>query len=472
MARYEVFIPAKPGTDGDSVTVEVDASSWLLALRTGMKQIGEQGDSLGSIMCENRPDGTVVVKDPNSRRMFRIKEAVAGEVPDAVAEGEAKRKEEEEARRLREEAERKAREHEEARKALAEKIRSEKEAAEHAKAEREEAERRRKEEEERRKKEEEEKRKREKEEAARRAEEEEKLKKSEEEAAKEAIKRAEEERRKQEDEKRKKREEEEKRRQEEEIKREAKEQQRQKQVALEAAKAAKEREEAERELKRREEEAKRAKKVAAESAEGQSKEVRVTRTKVTQEEIDAQMGEIAVDEESFDVDEALSDLFMDTMDLPLMNEDDAPGFVLDLAMAKLKAEAGSVILSDINSSLSDLYFAAAVGEVADQLGDIRIPRGKGIVGFSVQYSCNLSVSDVNSNPNFYKDVAEKTGYETRSILCVPIRNEERTFGAIELVNKIDSNKWTTGEVNVIDFLAGKLAERLQRVHDEVSLDLK
>ncbi len=576
MPRYEVFIPAKPGTDGQSTTVEVEASSWLLALRSGMKEIGEQGDSLASIMCENRPDGTVVVKDPTSRRMFRIKECAEDAGAKVTSEQIAQQREQEEAEaaRLREEAEKAAKERELAEKELQEKIAREKEAEEKARREREEerqrkakeeqerkakeeaeakakeeAERKTKEEAEQKAKEEAERKAKEeaeqkaKEEAERKAKEEAERKAKEEaerKAKEEAEKKAKEEKeqlakeeaeakakeeterkakeeaeqkakeeaerkakeeaeqkakeeaerkakeeaeRKAKEEAERKAKEEAERKAKEEAERKAKEEEerkqkdkeerkRQKETAKKAAKAAKEREEAERKLKKIREKEEQAKKAAADSQEGKSREIKVTHSRLTAAEIEQVFGEAEDIQEPFDVEDVLSDLFLDVMDIAEMDERAATDFVLDLAMNAIAAEAGSVILSDINSALHDLHFAAAKGKVAEQLKSIRIPRGRGIVGFSVQVGCAMAVNDVDQNPNFYRAVADKTGYTTRSILCVPVQHDERTYGAMELINKKDSNRWTPGELSVLQFLAGKLGEHLNRFHEAVPLDLK
>jgi len=397
MAQYEVFIPAKPGTDGRSVTVEVEASSWLLALRSGMNQIGEQGESLASVMCENRSDGTIVVKDPSSRRMFRIKELVIEQTVEESAAIEKQRADDEaQASVLREQAEKAAKEEVEAKKQLEKMVAEQKKAEEAALKEKMEAEKQQK------------------------------------------LQEAEKKQR--------------------EI------------TAKAAAQASMQKASAERAVRDSERKSIEAKRKAAESATGSARKVKVTKAAMKPEEVIAKIGVMEEVTETFDVDTVLADLFMETMDIMDMDQDESVNFILDLALNTIKAEAGSIILSDVNSILSDLYFAAARGQVADALTHIRIPRGKGIVGFTVSAGCTLAVSDVNQNPNFYKGVAEKTGFESKSILCVPIQGGERTYGAVELVNKVGSNKWTPGEMSVVQFLAQKLGEHLNVFHDNVSLN--
>ncbi len=420
MATFDVFIPAKPGTDSQNVTVKVEATSWLLALRAGMKQIGEQGETLSSIMVENRPDGSVIVKDPSSRRVFKIIPSTS----DAASnrnDDEIRKREEEEAHKLREEAERKAREREEAERLLKEKEKAAREAEEALRREKAEEDERR-----------------------RRAEEEQKQAA---EAAEEALRKAEEEKRRLEEEEKKRRE----------------------TAARKAAEAAKAEKEARRTLKEKKAVEEKALKAAMDAAEGSERTISITTSAVnpTDEVIN-----VEEPKSEFDVNEVLAELFMASMDILEMQADDAVNFILDMLMKYIHTEASSIILSDFSSTMCDLYFAAARGRVADKLADIRIPRGKGIVGFSVQNGCSMAVSDVNSNEQFYRDVSDKTGFETRSILCAPITANDRTLGAIELVNKIGTDRWTQEELNVVEFLAQKIGEHLATFHDAVSLDMK
>lgn len=74
MATYNVFIPAAKDSDLPDLTVKVEASNWLVALKESLRQIGEQGDSLANIVCETAPDGSLRVADPANHRVFVLKQ--------------------------------------------------------------------------------------------------------------------------------------------------------------------------------------------------------------------------------------------------------------------------------------------------------------------------------------------------------------------------------------------------------------
>lgn len=135
-------------------------------------------------------------------------------------------------------------------------------------------------------------------------------------------------------------------------------------------------------------------------------------------------------------------------------------FMLDLAMDRIGSDAGSILLSDINQH--DLFFGAARGPKAGEVMGFRVKMGQGIVGFCAEEAVGLAVSDATRDPRFYAAISENIGYPTRSILCVPMMDMGQVMGALELINKKDSDLFTERDLNVANFLAHQLAEHLQR----------
>ena len=139
------------------------------------------------------------------------------------------------------------------------------------------------------------------------------------------------------------------------------------------------------------------------------------------------------------------------------------GFLLDLAMEKIRCESGSVFLARLGSG--DLAFAVARGPKADQilrLG-IRVPMGAGIVGFCTQENVCLAVSDAEKDARFYRRVSEAIGYATRSLLCAPIGSAGRVHGALELVNKAGGAAFDRSDVAILSYLAHEAGSFLARL---------
>lgn len=72
------------------------------------------------------------------------------------------------------------------------------------------------------------------------------------------------------------------------------------------------------------------------------------------------------------------------------------------------------------------------------LKEIRFPINKGIAGYVATTGEVLTISDAYQDERFNKEVDLKTGYRTRSILCIPVSiHKGKVIGVVEMVNKID-----------------------------------
>lgn len=74
--------------------------------------------------------------------------------------------------------------------------------------------------------------------------------------------------------------------------------------------------------------------------------------------------------------------------------------------------------------------------VAQDSTDIRLPPGFGIAGIVARTGETMSIPDAYEDPRFSRAVDVKTGYRTRSILCVPLVTPSGSVvGVIEAMNK-------------------------------------
>jgi len=79
-----------------------------------------------------------------------------------------------------------------------------------------------------------------------------------------------------------------------------------------------------------------------------------------------------------------------------------------------------------------------VAEHLDEMGEIRIPLGSGIAGAVAQSGEAIRIDDAYADPRFNREVDQRTGYTTRSILSLPVKNQEGTvFAVAQLLNRRD-----------------------------------
>jgi adenylate cyclase len=105
--------------------------------------------------------------------------------------------------------------------------------------------------------------------------------------------------------------------------------------------------------------------------------------------------------------------------------------VMQEATRMLMADRATLFLND--EKTSELFSRVAMG---DAIGEIRLPNHVGIAGhvFTSGESVNIphAYADLRFNPSFDK----QTGYFTRSILCVPVANQDgKRIGVTQVLNK-------------------------------------
>src|SRR6201997_4177083 len=99
----------------------------------------------------------------------------------------------------------------------------------------------------------------------------------------------------------------------------------------------------------------------------------------------------------------------------------------------------------VDEAHDELYFAIAVGDKAEALKDVRLKMGEGIAGWVAKNGEARVVPDVKTDPFFASRVDEATKWETKSVICVPLRSKLRVLGVIQLVN-VDMSRFTDAEM--------------------------
>ena len=69
---------------------------------------------------------------------------------------------------------------------------------------------------------------------------------------------------------------------------------------------------------------------------------------------------------------------------------------------------------------------------AEGVKSIRLPAGTGLVGYTASTGETLNIDDVQADSRFSQELDLRTGYRTRNILCMAIRNEGEIIGAVQV----------------------------------------
>ncbi len=132
----------------------------------------------------------------------------------------------------------------------------------------------------------------------------------------------------------------------------------------------------------------------------------------------------------------------------------------DVAERLTNSEASSIML--IDEDKQHLYFKTAGGEKGTAVKKIRIKIGEGIAGSVVLTKKSEIVNDVSKDPRFTGTVDQQSGFQTSSILAVPmiintIDSGEEVIGVIEVLNKKEPTGFTEEDKKLLESLAGLAA---------------
>jgi GAF domain-containing protein len=97
--------------------------------------------------------------------------------------------------------------------------------------------------------------------------------------------------------------------------------------------------------------------------------------------------------------------------------------------------AAACSLALLSEDDSELVYATAAGEGADDVTGMRISSSHGIAGWVVQSGQPIAISDLANDPRFSRGVAEQTGYVPQTILAVPVETPQRMLGVISLLDR-------------------------------------
>ena len=144
--------------------------------------------------------------------------------------------------------------------------------------------------------------------------------------------------------------------------------------------------------------------------------------------------------------------------LPSSNEELLQSIV-EAAARIFGAGGASIALLDPNQEA--LEFKFVFGKVRDNIVGMRIPTHQGIAGFVATSGQPMAISNVQQDPHFAQDVAEKVGYMPKSILAMPLISNERVIGVIEIIDKLNAPSFGMQDMELLAIFAGQAAIAIQ-----------
>ncbi|MCG2708866.1 MAG: GAF domain-containing protein [Thermodesulfovibrionales bacterium] len=131
--------------------------------------------------------------------------------------------------------------------------------------------------------------------------------------------------------------------------------------------------------------------------------------------------------------------------------------IMQSALKITGADAGSIMLVEGDR----LVFKIAKGSRSANLPGLSIPKSEGIVGWAAENGSNVRINDAKNDSRFNPEIDKMTGYETKSLLCVPLKVKAGTIGILELINKEDG-AFTHEDEELLSYFADQAAISIAR----------
>ena len=135
--------------------------------------------------------------------------------------------------------------------------------------------------------------------------------------------------------------------------------------------------------------------------------------------------------------------------------------IIDAASDLTYCQEASILIYDKEED--NLSFVAAPWFKREKLGEIRVPLHDSIAGRVFTFGEPVMVSDATNDERIYRYVDRFTGFETHSLLAVPMMFKGETFGVLTAVNKL-SGIFTNEDKVILENLASQAAIAIQNAN--------
>jgi len=124
-------------------------------------------------------------------------------------------------------------------------------------------------------------------------------------------------------------------------------------------------------------------------------------------------------------------------------------------MEAASAEAASILLLD--EEKENFQFYRVEGAAKPLLGGSTFPASEGVAGRVMQSLEAEIVNDVEVDAGFYGQIDQKTGFQTRNMIAVPLVAGEERVGVLEVLNRVDGGPFTADERLILVSVADEIA---------------
>lgn len=131
-------------------------------------------------------------------------------------------------------------------------------------------------------------------------------------------------------------------------------------------------------------------------------------------------------------------------------------------------DASSLML--YHESTNDLSWHVALGEKADKLKEMgRLKMGQGVAGWVAQHRQATLVEDASKDVRFFRGADSKTGFVTRSIVCVPLVLGDKLVGVLQALNPLHKPFFDAADLEIFEAYGAMAATAIEKIRWQESM---
>ncbi|KAM4609066.1 dual 3',5'-cyclic-AMP and -GMP phosphodiesterase 11A isoform 2-T2 [Polymixia lowei] len=113
--------------------------------------------------------------------------------------------------------------------------------------------------------------------------------------------------------------------------------------------------------------------------------------------------------------------------------------MVDADRCSLFLVEGTTNKKTLVSKFFDVHAGITVLPSLSNSDEVQVPWGKGIIGYVAEHGETVNIPDAYQDRRFSDEIDKMTGYKTKSLLCMPIRNSDgEIIGVAQAINKSSS----------------------------------
>ena len=129
--------------------------------------------------------------------------------------------------------------------------------------------------------------------------------------------------------------------------------------------------------------------------------------------------------------------------------------ILSHAAAVVGAEASSLIMFD--RFRKKLVFKATCGQQSSRLVGESFDAKLGIAGYVARTGQVAVANNVTDNRHFYDGFDDKIRFETRRLICAPLRCRGQIMGVVQAINKKDGTSFSPADLDLLQIFSNLAA---------------